>query len=82
VTQCPIVPGNAFEYRFDVPDQAVRCDCAIAAGTREYDISRAHSGTTVTFLTSIVTACGVHLLCEIPTIHKQSSMTLMMARKI
>jgi len=22
VTQCPIIPGNSFEYRFDVPDQA------------------------------------------------------------
>jgi hypothetical protein len=80
VNQCPIIPGDVFQYKFKVPDQAVSFERAVESILCDLHsvYLRVHSGTTVTFLISIATACVVHLLCAILKIHKQFSMMLMM----
>lgn len=80
MNQCPIIPSNSFQYNFKVPDQAVFYERTVVLecvnSHRVY--LRVHTGTTVTTKISIAMACEVHLLCAIPTIHKQVSMILTM----
>ena len=81
MNQCPIIPGDVFQYKFNVPDQAVCYECIVAIRMwmnlhRVY--LREPSGTTVTSLISIAMAYEVHLSCAILKILMQVSMMSMM----
>ena len=36
MNQCPIIPGDVFQYKFNVPDQAVCYECIVAIRMDEF----------------------------------------------
>jgi iron transport multicopper oxidase len=38
VTQCPIIPGNAFQYKFNVPEQTVSYERSVASLMWEFTL--------------------------------------------